>query len=168
MSARLAPSSRPLPLLFVALLSLLVSPWPSTAWVINGVLTGSAHLGDELHMVIHCLPPLQRVLVSVCCQIQKSCSPLRPPLLRPAISPAAIAVRLWQPSFSSPPSHLPKKDYALWMELTLPVFVEFPGALRRHLASLASPTPVRSSACRRPTKRGRQPASGHPGASARK
>ena len=35
MCARLAPSSRPLPSLFVALLFLLVFPWPSPPWVIN-------------------------------------------------------------------------------------------------------------------------------------
>ena len=38
MSARLAPSSRPLPLLFVAFLSLFVCPRPSPPWVINVII----------------------------------------------------------------------------------------------------------------------------------
>ena len=38
MSARLAPSSRPLPLLFVALLFLFVFPRPSPPWVINVII----------------------------------------------------------------------------------------------------------------------------------
>ena len=38
MSARLAPSSRPLPLLFVAFLSLFVFPWLSLLWVINVII----------------------------------------------------------------------------------------------------------------------------------
>ena len=38
MSARLAPSSRPLPLLFVAFLSFFVFPWPSPLRVINVII----------------------------------------------------------------------------------------------------------------------------------
>ena len=38
MSARLAPSSRPLPLLFVAFLSFFVLPWPSPLRVINVII----------------------------------------------------------------------------------------------------------------------------------
>ena len=38
MSARLAPSSRPLPLLFVAFLFLFVFPRPSPPWVINVII----------------------------------------------------------------------------------------------------------------------------------
>ena len=38
MSARLAPSSRPLPSLFVAFLSFFVFPWPSPPRVINVII----------------------------------------------------------------------------------------------------------------------------------
>ena len=40
MSARLAPSSRPLPSLFVAFLSFFVFPWPSPPRVINAIIIG--------------------------------------------------------------------------------------------------------------------------------
>ena len=63
MSARLAPSTRPLPLLFVALLFLLVFPWPSPPWVINVIIIrldtswpGLQRL--ELTSTSNLLPPL--------------------------------------------------------------------------------------------------------------
>ena len=83
-------------------------------------------------------------------------STIGPP--RPLIGPTTISARPWQP-----PPQLLKKNYALWMELTLPVCVEFAGALRRHPACLAPSAPARSSARRQAKKRGRQPASMHPG-----
>ena len=48
MSARLAPSSRPLPSLFVAFLSFFVFPWPSPLRVIIIIIGWSAYeaIGD--------------------------------------------------------------------------------------------------------------------------
>ena len=45
MSARLAPSSRPLPLLFVAFLFLFVFTWPSPPGVINVIIIVSMNRG---------------------------------------------------------------------------------------------------------------------------
>ena len=45
MSARLAPSSRLLPLLFVAFLFLFVFLWPSPPWVINVIIIIMSGLG---------------------------------------------------------------------------------------------------------------------------
>ena len=60
MSARLAPSSRPLPSLFVAFLFLFVFPRPSPPWVINVIIIESNKKGHLLHTELDARLPAAR------------------------------------------------------------------------------------------------------------
>ena len=61
-------------------------------------------------------------------------------------------------ALGNPPLQLLKKDYKLWMEVVVPLCVEFAGALRRHLESLVSSVPAQAFAGRRKNKRARKTA----------
>ena len=61
-------------------------------------------------------------------------------------------------ALGNPPLQLLKKDYKLWMEVVVPLCVEFAGALRRHLESLVSSVPAQAFAGRRKKKRARKTA----------
>ena len=121
------------------------------------------HLGTEAHMIIDC-PHTNCVWIQFLDKFKRLARLLDLPPLVNLAPPEQLQFAL-----GNPPPQLLKKQYRLWLEITIPVCIEFARALRHHIAPLLSAARLASAPGNdspRPPRKRKSSGAGGPASSA--